>query len=71
MHMATATRYISANLTPDAANELRSLTASMTISEGRRVTTSDLITALIKLGRANHAELAAHLQPPARTKGGG
>lgn len=68
--MATATRYISANLTPDAANELRSLTASMTINEGRRVTTSDLITALIKLGRANPAELAAHLQPPDRAKGG-
>lgn len=59
--MATATRYISANLTPDAANELRALTAAMTIAKGRRVTTSELITALIGLGRAREDDLIANL----------
>lgn len=55
--MAIAARYISANLTPPAANGLRSMTAAMTIATGRRVTTSDMLNALIELGICHEPEL--------------
>lgn len=60
--MANTPRYVSANLTPDAANALRALTASMTIAKGRRVTTSDLVAALVELGNERQEELLAQLR---------
>lgn len=60
--MAPAPRYVSANLTPEAAGALRALTAAMTIAKGRRVTTSDLVGALVELGNEQQAELLAKLQ---------
>jgi hypothetical protein len=55
-------RYVSANLTPEAAGALRDLTATMTIASGRRVTTSDLVNALVNLGKEQQDELLARIQ---------
>lgn len=59
--MATEARYVSANLTQPAAKELRTLTASMTAERGSRVTTSNLVLALIRLGHKYQGELLADL----------
>ena len=59
--MATEARYVSANLTQPAAKELRTLTASMTAEKGSRVTTSDLVLALARLGRKYQDERLADL----------
>lgn len=48
--MPDTPRYVSANLTPEAARALRDLTAAMTVANGKRVTTSDVVTALAELG---------------------
>lgn len=64
--MAATTRYVSANLTPDAANALRALTATMTVEKGRRVTTSDLVTALVELGNEQRGELLVRLRKDGR-----
>jgi hypothetical protein len=61
MTMATTPRYISANLTPHAATALRDLSAAMTIQKGHRVTTSQLITALVGLGQKDHTALLTEL----------
>jgi hypothetical protein len=60
--MATEARYVSANLTPDAAAGIRSLTAAMTIEKGKRVTTSDLVLALVYLGQQHQDELIAKIK---------
>jgi hypothetical protein len=55
--MTTKPRYMSANLTIPAASRLRVMNGSLIADTGRRITTSDLITALIDLGEAHRAEL--------------
>lgn len=60
--MAPPPRYVSANLTHEAASALRALTAAMTIAKGRRVTTSDLVAALCELGNEQQDELLTRLQ---------
>lgn len=60
--MPDTPRYVSANLTPDAARALRDLTAAMTVANGRRVTTSDLVTALAELGNDQQDELLVRIQ---------
>lgn len=56
------TRYVSANLTPDAAGALRDLCAVMTIETGRRVTTSSLVSVLAAWGDTHRAELSDALR---------
>jgi hypothetical protein len=58
----TKPRYVSANLLPATATELRTLTAVMTAETKRRVTTSDLLSALLTWGDAHRDELAALLR---------
>lgn len=60
--MPDTPRYVSANLTPEAARALRDLTATMTMANGRRVTTSDLVTALAELGSEQQDELLAKIR---------
>lgn len=62
MTMATETRYISANLAKPTAQRLRTLTAAMTVEKGSRVTTSELVDALMDLGEEDQAKLLAKLK---------
>lgn len=61
--MATEPRYVSANLTPDAAARLRALTATMTIERGKRVTTSELVIALANLAEKHKGDLLVEIAP--------
>jgi hypothetical protein len=54
-------RYISVNLTQDAAKQLRNLCAEMTIARGKRVTTSELELALLALAEQHRDTLIQHL----------
>lgn len=54
--------YKSAALTQATAQRLLMLTASMTVEKGSRVTTSELVDALMDLGQEEQGRLIAHLK---------
>lgn len=53
-----SSRYVSVNLLPNVAGDLRTLTASQTVALGRRVTVSEVVAGLITLSGDHAAELA-------------
>lgn len=57
--------YSSVNLTPDALARLRRTTLDVSAQLGRRVPTSDVVSALVTLGERYPAELAQVLSAPA------
>jgi hypothetical protein len=64
--MATA-RYTTANLTQNTATEVRKLSAAMTLATGQRIAVSELIAAMVEVGKAHPDELAAALTKTAES----
>jgi hypothetical protein len=55
-------RYASINLEHDVAQNLRTLTAAMTIERGKRVTVSEVVAVLLHLGEQHLDELAKEIK---------